>query len=91
MKKIAAIILALVISLACIACTDNDGDDTPSKTRPVVPTEKPVTDSSEPDETAPEASATIPTESTSEETTEETEPASETKKGGTIELPRDEF
>ena len=90
MKKILAVIIALLLAFSLIACNDEEPE---THTKPVVPTEAETPaespNESAPDESEPEESQ--PESETEPESESETEPASETKKSGTIELPRDEF
>lgn len=94
MKKIALIIALAALLLTLVACDKAPAEETPSPTKPIVPTmaestpeETPVESPS--DTEIPESSE--PAQSETEPSSSETEPESETNKNGIIELPRDEF
>lgn len=84
MKKIALILAALLVAVSMSACDNGPGVDTPSPTKPRVPTKEETPLESEPDESDPEESETEPSAS-------ESEPESETKGEGAVELPRVDF
>ena len=85
MKKILAVIIALLLAFSLIACNDEEPE---THTKPVVPTEA-ETPAESPNESAPDESEPSDTQPTATEP--ESEPESETKGKGTVELPRDEF
>ena len=96
MKKIAVILIAIMLVLTLIACDKGPAEETPSPTKPAIPTEPESTpeetpvespsESKEPDSSEPDQSETEPSSSETEP-----QPESETNKPGVIERPRDEF
>lgn len=105
MKKLAVILMAIVLVFTMVACNQNPIiEDDSEDTKPVVPTEAETDPEEDPDETPAESPVDSDTPDVSEPEASETEPEafetdpesesvaeSETSKKGTIELPRDEF